>query len=275
MLGDMARANHGGIVNVHDFNPYSHNPLDPADLKSGYAYDYVVGIMEGCQAANNGDPCVWLTPDAIPGVHCSRTVSQFSPVSNSSDDLSDRIAELLIGDIDGDALPDIVVPRNDGLYCAINAGNGTFHALQRCLIFSDSSMAAGRYWLADVDGDNRPYVVWLSPTGMMGVKTDGKGGFGAETRLLSAEFSASKLHAGAIDRDSILFGRIRAGSTLPDIVAMSAAVVVVATNNGSGFNPPQRLPHLAYEGESNPAWHPQQAGKHMRWWISSERGRWN
>jgi hypothetical protein len=113
----------------------TNNPLDPADLKSSYAYDYVVGSINGCQAANNGTPCVWLPPDAIPGIHRSHTVSQFSLVSNSSEDFSDRIADDLIGDIDGDSFPDVVAPRTDGLYCAINAGNGTFYPLQRCLAF--------------------------------------------------------------------------------------------------------------------------------------------
>jgi hypothetical protein len=77
MLGSMAQANHGGIVNIHDFNPYAFNPLDPHDLKSGYAYDYLVGIMNGCQAANNGNPCAWLTPGAIPGVHRNRPICLF------------------------------------------------------------------------------------------------------------------------------------------------------------------------------------------------------
>ena len=263
MLGAMAQANHGGIVNIHDFNPYSFNPLDPADLKSGYAYDYVAGIVNGCQAANNGNPCVWLTPDAIPGVHRGQAVTQFSLASNSADDFSDRTAEVLIGDIDGDRLPDVLVPRNDGLYCGINAGNGSIYPLQRCLSFSDRNMAAGRYWLADVDGDNRPYFVWLNSSGMVGVKADGKGGFGSAIRLLSAEFAESKLNAAAIFPESIRFGRIRAGNTLPDIVAMSASGVVVAHNNGSGFDVPYRISHLAYRGESDSAWRPERAGKGM------------
>jgi hypothetical protein len=263
MLGAMAKANHGGIVNIHDFNPYSFNPLDPADLKSGYAYDYVVGIIEGCRSANNGNPCVWLTPDAIPGVHRSQSVSRFSQASNSSDDYSDRIADLLVGDINGDSFPDVVVPRDDGLYCAFNAGNGNLYSWQRCLSFTDSSMVAGHYWLVDVEGDSLPYVVWLHSNGMMGVKSDGKGGFGEPRRLLAADFSQDKHHAGSIYRDSIRFGRIRAGSLLPDLVAMSASGVVVATNNGHGFDSPHIVPHLAYQGEANSSWRPEQAGRHM------------
>jgi len=56
---------------------------------------------------------------------------------------------------------------------------------------------------------------------------------------------------------------MRAGNTLPDMVAMSASGVVVATNNGNGFDPPRRIPHLAYEGESNSDWSPEAGGKHM------------
>jgi hypothetical protein len=263
MLGAMAQANHGGVVNVHDFNPYAYNPLDPADLKSGYAYDYVVGIINGCQAANNGNPCAWLPPDAIPGVHRGQTVSQFSLVSNSSDDFSDRIADVLIGDINGDSFPDVVVPRSDGLYCAINAGNGTFYPLQRCLAFSGSGAVAGRYWLVDVDGDNLPYVVWLHSSGIVGVKADGKGGFRAETGLLSADFSAGKLRTNSIYPESIRFGRVRASSALPDLVAMSASGVLIATNQGGVFDPPEYIRRLAHDGEAKSAWDTETAGKQM------------
>jgi hypothetical protein len=223
----------------------------------------VNGIIKGCQAANNGNPCVWLTPDAIPGVHRGHAVAQFSLASNSSDDFSDRIADVLVGDIDGDSFPDVLVPRSDGIYCATNTGNGTLYSLQRCVSFADSSMVSGRYWLVDVDGDNMPYVVWLNSTGMVGVKADGKGGFGSETRLLSADLSESRLHSGSIDRESIRFGRIRSARALPDVVAMSSSGVVVAVNNGHGFNPIHSLPHLAYQGKEISDWCPEQAGKHM------------
>jgi hypothetical protein len=263
MLAAMAQANHGGIVNIHDFNPYAYDPLDPTQLKSGYAYDYLTGIISGCQAANNGNPCVWVTPDAIPGVHRRQAVSQFSLVSNSSDDFSDRIADILVGDISGDSLPDVMVPRHDGIYCAINAGNGTLYALQMCLTFSDSSMVAARYWLVDMDGDRLPYVVWLNSTGMMGVKADGKGGFGSAVRLLSGEFSESKLSSGSISRDSIRFGRLTPGAARPDAIAMSAAGVVMAANNGNGFDPPHLIPHLTNQGDASSAWSPEQAGGRM------------
>jgi hypothetical protein len=263
MLSAMAQANHGGVINVHDFTPFAYNPLDPADLKSGYAYDYVAGIINGCQAANNGNPCVWLPPDAIPGVHRSHAISRFSLVSHSSDDFSDRVGDVLIGDINGDSFADAVVPRADGLYCAINAGNGTFYPLQRCLAFSAGGIAAERYWLVDVDGDNFPYVVWLNSSGMLGAKSDGKGGFRQETRLLSADLSEGKLRASSIYPESIRFGRVRSASALPDLVAMSASGVVVAINHDGVFNPPEHIRRLAYRGEAKSAWHPQMAGKHM------------
>jgi hypothetical protein len=263
MLGAMTQADHGGIINIHDFNPYALNPLDPLDPKSGYAYDYLVGIISGCQAANNGNPCAWLTPDAIPGVHRGLAVSQFSLVSNSSDDFSDRIAGVLVGDVNNDSLPDVLVPRTDGLYCAINAGNGTLYSLGRCLAFTDSSMVADRYWLVDVDGDGLPYLVWLNSSGLVGAKADGHGGFRSGIRVLSSELSAKKLGDASIYRNSIGFGPLRAGSSLPDLVAMSPLGVVVAINNGNGFDPPRRVPHLAYQGEENSAWTPQQAGEHI------------
>jgi hypothetical protein len=262
MMGAMAQANHGGIVNIHDFNPYAFNALDATDLKSAYAYDYTVAIVNGCQAVNNGVPCVWLTPDAVPGVHRNRTVSQFSLISSSGDDFSNRIADVLVGDIDNDSFPDAVVPRQDGLYCADSIGNGALYPLQRCFPFTDSSMVADRYWLVDADGDSLPYVLWIDAAGLVGVKADGHGGFGPATRLLAANLSESKLVKGAIDRQSIRFGRLRAGA-LPDMVAMSADGAVVATNNGAGFDAPRHIAHLAYEGEGHSAWTPETAGKQM------------
>jgi hypothetical protein len=263
MLGAMAQSKHGGIVNVHDFNPYSFNPLDPTDLKSGYAYDYVTGIINGCQAANSGNPCVWLPPDSIPGIHRGHALTQFSPVSNSSDDFSDRASDVLVGDLNGDGFADAVVPRTDGLYCAINAGNGTFYPLQRCLAFSAGGIAAERYWLVDVDGDGLPYVVWLDASGIEGAKSDGKGGFRTETRLLSADFSPAKLRASAIFQESIHFGRIRSARALPDLVAMSPSGVVVSINHDGVFGPPEHIRRLAYRGETKSAWYPQVAGKHV------------
>lgn len=263
MLGAMAQANRGGVVNVHDFNPYAYNPLDPADLKSGYAYDYVVGIINGCQAANDGDPCVWLPPDAIPGVHRGQFVGQFSLASHNSDDFSDRSADVLIGDFNGDSFPDVVVPRSDGLYCAINAGDGTFYPLQRCLALSGAGMAVHRYWLVDVDGDKLPYVVWLHSSGLVGVKTDGKGGFRKEIRLLSADFSEGKLRTSSIYPESIRFGRVRSPNALPDLVAMSAAGVVIAANQGGVFNPPEYIRRLTHDGEAKSAWDPKTAGTYM------------
>ena len=263
MLDAMAQANHGGIVNIHDYNPYAKSPLDPTSLKSAYAYDYLVGIFNGCQAANNGTPCIWVTPDAIPGVHRALSAGPFSLVSNSSDDFSNRIADVLVGDLDGDSFPDVVLPRGDGLYCALNAGNGTLYPLQRCLTFTDSGAPASQYWIADLDGDSVPYVVWLNATGLVGAKADGHGGLGLEVHIPSPGFSESKLSAGGLYTNSIRFGTLRAGSSLPDIVAMSPLGVVIATNNGHGFDPIHRVAHLTYDSEKDTTWNPQQAGKNM------------
>ena len=262
MLGAMAQANHGGIVNIHDYNPYAFNPLNPADLKSAYAYDYLTGIIDGCQQANNGTPCVWLTPDAVPGIHRNAASGRFSLVSDPSDDFSDRIASPLVGDIDGDSRPDVLVPRSDGLYCALNAGNGTLSSLRRCLSF-DSTMVAERYWLVDVDGDKSPYLVWLNTAGIVGVKADGKGGFGSVVRVLSAHFAESKLRPGSFYKDSIRFGVVRAGISVPDLVVMTPSGVMIAANNGSGFDLPHSVPHLSYLGEKRSQWNPQKAGRHM------------
>jgi hypothetical protein len=262
MLNSMAQANHGGVVNLHDFNPYAFNSLDPTDLKSAYAYDYVVGIIEGCQAANNGNPCVWLKPEAIPGVHRARSVGQFTQVSDGADDFSDRIADVLVGDLNGDALADVIVPRSDGLYCAINGGNGHLYPLQRCLGFADSSMAASKYWLVDVDGDGLPQVLWSDAKGLMSVKSDGRGGFGAAARIFSGNLSHNKIH-GTIYPESIRFGRTRTGTPLPDLVAMSASGVLLATNTGGAFGPLHAVSNLAYQATPSPGWSPAGGGKHM------------
>jgi len=260
MLDAMKQADHGGIINIHDYNPYSLNTSDPFDLKSGYAYDYLVGVIEGCQAANGGAPCVWLTPDAIPGVHRNVSVGQFSLLSDGSDDFSDRIAAVLVEDINGDSTPDAILPRKDGLYCAINIG-GKLLPLRLCLSFSDSNMLATQYWMVDVEGDRLPYLVWLNSAGMVGVKSDGRGGFSSEIRLLAPAFAETRVRS-AIYQDSIRFSPLRAGSALPDLVAMSSSGVVIAANNGHGFGLPQLVPQLTHR-EDNTTWTPERAGKSM------------
>jgi len=262
MLDAMKQANHGGIVNIHDYNPYSWDPTDPFDLKSGYAYDYLAGIIDGCQAANGGTACVWLPPDAIPGVHRDLNAGPFGILSDSSDDFSDRIADVIVGDINGDNYPDVVVPRQDGLYCALNAGNGRFYPLARCLAFTGDSMRARQYWLVDVEGHKLPHVVWLNATGMVGAKANGHGGFHPEIRNLSAGFWENETGSNVYP-NSIRFGRMRGGSSQMDEVAMSPMGVVIAANNGHGFDPPQRVPQLTYQGAGDTAWNPQRAGQEM------------
>ncbi len=263
MLGEMAKAKHGGIVNVHDFTPYAFNPMDPNEPKSNYAYDYVVAIINGCQAANNGTACVWLPPDAIPGVHRSHSLNRFAAVSDPSDDFSDRSADILTGDLNADSFADVIVPRKDGLYCAMNQGNGAFYPLARCLGISEANMRASRYWLVDVEGDGLPYVLWISGSGLMAVKANGHGGFEAEARNLSPEFSESNLRARGIYSNSIRFGQVRAGRTVPDLLAMSSTGVMISHYNGRGFDAPRPIPHLTFRAEDKAAWSPQYAGKRM------------
>jgi hypothetical protein len=180
-----------------------------------------------------------------------------------TDDFSNRIADVLVGDINGDALPDVLVPRADGLYCAMNAGNGTMYPLTPCLNFQDSSMVSSQYWLADLDVDNLPYLIWLNDTGMVAVQADGHGGFGATPHLLSANIFADNARSGAVYPNSVRFGPMHSGSSLPDVVAMTATGVVIARNNGHGFDAPRRVPHLSYQADGTMAWTPQQAGKSL------------
>jgi hypothetical protein len=133
----------------------------------------------------------------------------------------------------------------------------------RCLSFTGDSMQAKHYWLVDVDGDSLPYLVWRNSNGMVGAKADGRGGFSSEVRLLSPSLAESAFPTSPLFENSIRFGPMRPGSALPDMVAMTTLGVVIAANNGHGFDPPYLIPQLIYPATGHPAWNPARAGKTM------------
>jgi hypothetical protein len=98
---------------------------------------------------------------------------------------------------------------------------------------------------------------------MVGVKTDGKGGFRKETRLLSDAFSEGKPRTSSIYPESIRFGRVRSPNALPDLVAMSASGVVIATKQGGVFDPPEHIRRLGPDGEAKSAWDTKTAAEYM------------
>ena len=49
-----------------------------------------------------------------------------------------------------------------------------------------------------------------------------KGGFRSGVKLLAEGFSEIKLHGNTLYQESIRFAAVRPGSSLPDVVAMSA-----------------------------------------------------
>ncbi len=257
----MAAANHGGIIVIHDFNPYAPNPWDPTDPKSGYALDLLVAILDGCAQAV-GQTCTFVRPDAIPGIRGSMSVTSLGIISDPLDNFSDKIAPVVVGDLNHDGRQDVLVARNDGMYCGITATNGRQYRLYQCLAFSGPSMIAGHYWLADVDGDSLPYLVWLNnEQGMLGAKWDGDRHFGA-VRLISGHFAAKYGWNSQTYNDTIRFGVVRKG-VLPDVVAMTARGVAIAPNSGHGtFDTPVLIPALGYD-PTNQDWTPEQAAHNL------------
>jgi hypothetical protein len=124
-------------------------------------------------------------------------------------------------------------------------------------------MVASRYWLVDVEGDGLPYLVWLNSNGLAGVKVDGHGGFRSGLKALAESFSKSKLQGNTVYQESIRFGKVRAGSGLPDVIAMSSLGVVIADNNGTSFGAVHLVPHLAYPAAGAALWNPQQAAANL------------
>jgi len=254
----IAASNHGGIIVIHDLSPYSANPWDPTDPKSGYAYDLLVAILDGCAQAA-GQTCTFVRPDAIPGIRGSVSVTSLGQISDLSDDFSDKIADAVVGSLNNNGRADVLVARNDGMYCGLTAENGRQYRLYRCLAFSDPTMIAKKYWLADVDGDGFPYLVWLnSEQGMLGAKWDGDRYFGT-AGLISGHFAA-KFGWNPTDNNSIRFGVVRKGFTLPDVIAMTSRGVAIAFNDGHGtFGAPVVIPTLAYDPKIDQGWTPAQA----------------
>lgn len=138
----------------------------------------------------------------------------------------------MLEDTNGDGLPDIVGFGNEGVYIAINKGNGTFEAKK--LGISSFGYAAGGWrvnlhprTMSDVNGDGLPDIVGFANTGTYVALNNGKGSFVNRSRQI-AQFGYT---AGGwrTDRHERILSDMN-GDGLPDIVGFGNNGVLVSFN---------------------------------------------
>jgi hypothetical protein len=167
----------------------------------------------------------------------------------------------MLGDLNGDSVPDIVGFGDAGVYVALGNGDGTFDPVEGRFVLPD--FGTDRGWtsarhirlLADLDHDGYADIVGFGNAGVYTALGDGHGGFGTVKYVLNMfgadqGWTPTKNPRFVIDvnRDSF-----------PDIVAFGDVGVLVALGDGhGGFTV---LPSTLTDFGTNQGWDP---GKHTR-----------
>ena len=139
------------------------------------------------------------------------------------------VRNAVIGDFNGDGIPDVIVPGSSGIWFFAGKGGG---------VFSQDVLAtpiSGAYWVAAADFNGDGYLdlaVSYSPSGVGLLLGNGNGTF------QSPVFIGSNLQA------QIVAGNVN-GDTYPDIVVPGATIYL---NNGRGNFPTHYQISLPGEG---------------------------
>lgn len=163
------------------------------------------------------------------------------------------VAPRLVGDVNGDGLPDIIGFGSTGVMVSLNTGSG-FAAATRWI----AEFGTAQGWtnnnvhprqVIDVNGDGRPDIVGFGPSGVM-VSLNTGNGFAPAVNWLSAFGTdaggwsdSNQYPRQLIDVD---------GDGLPDIVGFGPTGVMVSFNTGESFTAP--VNKLAEFGTSAGGW---------------------
>ena len=144
----------------------------------------------------------------------------------------------LLGDVTGNGLPDIVGFGEEGVYVALNKGNGTFDSPKFVLKAFGYGPAVGAWridrhyrYLADMNGDGRLDIVGFGNEGVWVAFSNGDGTF-LQPKLLIDTFGydAGDWRVGKHPR----FVVDLTGDGFADIVAFGEQGVYVSFNDGKG-----------------------------------------
>jgi hypothetical protein len=138
-------------------------------------------------------------------------------------------------DLTGDGRADIVGFGDDGVWVALNTGNGTFQAAR--FVLADLGFNKGGWrvdqhprFLADLTGDGLPDIVGFGNAGVLVAFNSGNGTFQAP-KLVVADLGFNS--AWRVDKHPRFLADLT-GDRRADIVGFGDAGVVVALNNGNG-----------------------------------------
>ena len=140
-----------------------------------------------------------------------------------------------LADLTGDGRADIVGFGDDGVWVALNNGNGTFQAAK--FVLADLGFNKGGWrvdkhprFLADLTGDGLPDIVGFGNAGVLVAFNSGNGTFQAP-KLVVADLGFNR--GWRVDKHPRFLADLT-GDGRADIVGFGDAGVVVALNNGDG-----------------------------------------
>lgn len=148
---------------------------------------------------------------------------------------------IMFADINGDGKADVCGRGAAGIYCALNAGNGTFATPAQLVQtdFSDANFwnqSSGYYGsirFADVNGDHRPDICGRGFAGIYCALNIGNGQFASSTfwgAFVPDDLDGDEPHYG----QNMMFGDIN-GDGKADVCARQNQGVYCAVNTGNGY----------------------------------------
>ncbi len=148
----------------------------------------------------------------------------------------------VLADLNGNGLADIVAFGDDGVYIALNNGDGTFTYAEEPVLLQFGHSQGWRVekhvrLLADVTGNGRADIVAFGDDGVHIAFNNRDGTFSYTAQPVVVNFGYND--GWQVDKHPRVLADVT-GNGLPDIVAFGDAGVYVAYNNGDGtFQPPK------------------------------------